>query len=106
MTDEIEMKSDTSQTGSEAAIEKKPEVEEKPEVDEKSDAEAEKEILLNKNDDTDKTSESSVKILSKDNPLNEDLEEADIPEKNIDDEDEAIPFYKSLWFIILMSGTF
>ena len=102
MTNEVELsKLETgSKTGSDA--ENDNEAEEKPEV------EAEKEKLLNDENPTDKTSEDSVKIMaSEEGHPNGVIEENDIPSKNIedeDDDDEKVPFYKSLWFIILMSG--
>ena len=100
MADEVERK--TSETENETGNEN--ETEEKPEVV------AEKEKLLVDEDRTDKTSHDSVKITTEDN-LNKDLkdndlEENDPPAKKIEDDDEKIPFYKSLWFIILMSGQF
>ena len=96
MTDKPE--SEKSETGSEtgSVAENKQDTEEKPEV-------AEKEQLLNDEDRTDKTSQDSVKIMTEDHP-NEDLEDNDPPAKKIEDDEEEIPFYKSLWFIILMSG--
>ena len=96
MADEVERK--TSETENET--------EEKPEV-------AEKEKLLNDEDRTDKTSQDSVKIMTEDHPNKDlenndrednDLEDNDPPAKKSKDDDEKIPFYKSLWFIILMSG--
>ena len=102
MTDEIERK--TSEAGSVAGSEH--DTEEKPEVEEK-------EKLLNDEDRTDKTSHHSVKIMTEDH-LNKDLENNDLkdndledndpPAKKNEDDDEKVPFYKSLWFIILMSG--
>ena len=99
MADEVERK--TSETENETGNEN--ETEEKPEV-------GEKEKLLADEDKTDKTSHDSVKITTEDN-LNEDLKDNDLEEndpsaKKIEDDDEKIPFYKSLWFIILMSGEF
>ena len=106
MTDKPELKK--SETGSETGIatENEIETEEKPEV-------AEKEKLLNDEDRTDKTSNDSVKIMTEDH-LNKDLENNDLkdndledndpPAKKNEDDDEKVPFYKSLWFIILMSG--
>ena len=93
MADEVERK--TSEAGSEHDTEEKPEV-------------AEKEKLLNDEDRTDKTSHDSVKIMTEDH-VNEDLEnndreDNDHPTKKNEDDDEKVPFYKSLWFIILMSG--
>ena len=97
MADEVERK--TSEAGSVAGSEH--DTEEKPEV-------AEKEKLLNDEDRTDKTSHDSVKIMTEDH-VNEDLEnndreDNDHPTKKNEDDDEKVPFYKSLWFIILMSG--
>ena len=96
MTDKPE--SEKSETGSEtgSVAENKQDTEEKPEV-------AEKEQLLNDEDRTDKTSQDSVKIMTEDHP-NEDLEDNDPPAKKNEEDDEKVPFYKSLWFIILMSG--
>ena len=95
MADEVERK--TSETENET--------EEKPEV-------AEKEKLLNDEDRTDKTSQDSVKIMTEDhlskdlenNLKDNDLEDNDPPAKKNEEDDEKVPFYKSLWFIILMSG--
>ena len=96
MADEVERK--TSETENET--------EEKPEV-------AEKEQLLNDEDRTDTTSQDSVKVMTEDhlnkdlenNDLNDnDLEDNDPPAKKNEEDDEKVPFYKSLWFIILMSG--
>ena len=92
MADEVERK--ISEAGSVAGSEH--DTEEKPEV-------AEKEKLLNDEDRTDKTSHDSVKIMTEDH-VNEDLENNDPPAKKNEDDDEKVPFYKSLWFIILMSG--
>ena len=94
MTDKPELKK--SETGSEtgSVAENKQDTEEKPEV-------AEKEQLLNDEDRTDKTSHDSDEDYR--HP-NEDLEDNDPPAKKIEDVDEKVPFYKSLWFIILMSG--
>ena len=102
MADEIQRK--TSEAGSVTGSEH--DTEEKPEV-------AEKEKLLNDEDRTDKTSQDSVKIMTEDhlskdlenNDLKDnDLEDNDPPAKKNEEDDEKVPFYKSLWFIILMSG--
>ena len=92
MADEVER--EISEAGSVAGSEH--DTEEKPEV-------AEKEKLLNDEDRTDKTSHDSLKIMTEDH-VNEDLENNDPPAKKNEDDDEKVPFYKSLWFIILMSG--
>ena len=103
MTDEVEMKDSAgSDAGSETGGVAKSETESylqpvsKTVIEEKSEAEAEKEKLLDDKDKTEKTS---------DDHANEDLEENN-PTKYEDSEEdgEKIPFYKSLWFIILMSG--
>ena len=103
MTDEVELKDSTgSDAGSETGSETKSETGSnlqpvsKTAIEEKPEAEAEKEKLLEDKDKYEKTS---------DDQANEDLEENN-PAKYEDSEDdnENIPFYKSLWFIILMSG--
>ena len=102
MTDEVEMKdSSGSDAGSETRSETKSETGShlqpvsKAAIEEQPEAEAEKEKLLDDKDKTEKTSADHA---------NEDLETNNPAKYEDSEDDEQVPFYKSLWFIILMSG--